>query len=62
MEKVEQLKMYVPENGVLDSKQLDIPNFKTFDVFKKTGEFLQDEFRKVLLIKGGPGTGKTLSV
>jgi hypothetical protein len=32
--------MYVPENGVLDSKQLSKPNFETFDVFGKTEEFL----------------------
>jgi KaiC/GvpD/RAD55 family RecA-like ATPase len=29
---------------------------------KKTEEFLQDPDKKVLLIKGEPGTGKTLCV
>jgi hypothetical protein len=35
MEKIEQLKMYVPENGVLDSKELDKSDYATFDVSEK---------------------------
>jgi hypothetical protein len=32
--------MYVPENGVLDSKELEKVDCKTFDVFLKVEEFL----------------------